>query len=56
MFRVIHELIKYTWLDQILWTNTLFNRPNLQRHYISYLRQNKLDDILRKYYLDNKML
>jgi hypothetical protein len=56
IFRVVQELIEAEYVQNHAWVNILYQKPNVSRHYIRYLKNHKREDLLKNYYLQNKNL
>ena len=38
IYRVMKELIRFEWIENHLWVNILYNKKNVERHYIEFLK------------------
>ena len=54
LFKVIKELIQASWIENHLWVNILHGKPNLERHYIRYLKYTNQESLLKAYCIQNK--
>ena len=54
IYRVIKELIEATWVENHIWVNILYGKPKVTQYYIYYLKNHKNEELLTKYYHQNK--
>jgi hypothetical protein len=38
IYRVLRELIEASWVENHAWVNILYQKPNVCRHYVRYLK------------------
>ena len=55
IYRVIKELLSFNWIEKHLWVNILNNKPNFKQHYLKYLNYLDDQDLIKSFYLQNKL-